>query len=165
MRRTCSRARPAAARTSPGVSEAAGRDELLLLDTHVWVWAVLGETARVGREVPNLISAAVQTRRVRVSAVSVWEAGRAITRGRLPIRGTWDEWLSFAVAAYGGTIYPVDRAVAAASVQLPALDHGDPADRLLIATARLMGARLATADEKIIAYGELGHVDVLDVRR
>ena len=58
---------------------------------------------------------------------------------------------------------PVTGAVGVESVLLPGEIHGDPADRMLVATARLNGWQLATRDRQILAYGEAGHVDAVRV--
>ena len=138
--------------------------DLLLLDTHIWIWAVHGENWRVGRDIPAAVTGAVAAGQVRISAFSVFEAAYAMARGRVPIRSSIDEWLEVAVATFGGQVQPIDRAAAEESVRLPGWVHGDPGDRLLIATARLLGARLVTVDHRILRYGAAGHVDVLDAR-
>ena len=144
--------------------DASAVTEPLLLDTQVWIWAVNNEIGRVGRHVPDLLTHAAADRRAHVSAVSVWEAAHAIHRGRVVVRAPLDTWIERAVTAFGGYVWPMDRDVALESVRLPGLTHRDPADRFLIATARVRGARLVTVDREILGYGAAGHVTVLDAR-
>jgi PIN domain nuclease of toxin-antitoxin system len=66
-----------------------------------------------------------------------------------------------ALALPGIHLAPLEPAVAVASTRLPGDLHGDPADRLIVATARQLGATLVTADAAVLAYGRLGQVDVL----
>lgn len=58
-------------------------------------------------------------------------------------------------------VAPAEPAVAVAGTRLPGELHGDPADRLIVATARHLGAALVAADTALLAYGQLGHVQVL----
>lgn len=146
------------------VSEDVASADPLLLDTQIWIWAANGASDRVGGHLPELLSHAALEGRVRLSAVSVWEAAHAIVRGRVVVRGTVEGWIERAVTAFGGHVWSLDRHVALESVRLPALSHRDPGDRFLIATARLRGARLVTTDREILSYGAAGHLAVLDAR-
>ena len=71
------------------------------------------------------------------------------------------DWVSAALALPGVRLAPIEPAIAVASTRLPGDLHGDPADRLIVATARHLGAVLVTADKQLLAYGALGHVAVL----
>lgn len=141
-----------------------GDDALVLLDTQVWIWAVTNVPERVAAHIPALVTRAATEDRLRISAVSVWEAAQAISRGRIPIRGTLDAWLDEGISGLRARVWPLDRHVALESVRLPGLKHKDPGDRFIIATARLRGALLVTTDREILAYGTAGHVRVLDAR-
>lgn len=65
------------------------------------------------------------------------------------------------VSLPGLRLAPLEPAIAVASSRLPGDPHGDPADRIIVATARHHGATLVTADDKLLAYGTAGHVKVL----
>ncbi len=93
----------------PRVIDRVESNDLLLLDTHIWIWAFHGEAAKVARELPGIIEAASGMGRLRLSAVSVWEAAHAIMRGRVRIRGILDEWIEHAIAAYGGQVRSIER--------------------------------------------------------
>ena len=69
-----------------------------------------------------------------------------------------------ALRAPGVTLLPLSPEIAVESTRLPGSPHGDPADRILVASARVAGARLATRDEGILRYAADGHVRVLDAR-
>lgn len=75
------------------------------------------------------------------------------------------EWIDAALSAQGVDVLPIEPAIAVASVRLPGKFHADPADRLIVATARHWGAPLATADQAIAAYAEDGHLRVIDANR
>ena len=86
-------------------------------------------------------------------------------KGRLRLSLSVEEWMRRALGAPGIQPAPLTPEVAIASTRLPGEPHGDPADRLLIATARETGATLATCDRNILRYGKSGHLRVLDASR
>jgi len=85
-----------------------------------------------------------------------------VARGRLSLPRDPREWLDFHLSLPGFSVHPLSVAVAVASNFLPPGAHGDPADRLIIATTRHLDATLVTADRKILVYAEAGHVKVQD---
>lgn len=136
--------------------------ELLLLDTHVWIWAAEANTARVGLDTIRVINGAARDGRLLVSAVSVWELALLVTRGRVTLTEPLETWIARRSGVGGHRFVSLTHDDALASVLSPGDLLGDPADRFLIATARRLGARLVTADHKILAYGTAGEVRVLD---
>jgi len=84
------------------------------------------------------------------------------SRGRLRLSSDCLAWIRTALSAPGIRLMPLTPEIAVASARLPAAFHGDPADRILVATARDHGLTLVTKDERIRAYGAAGYVDVLD---
>ena len=83
------------------------------------------------------------------------------SKGRVHILVPPDEWVREALAMPGLTLAPLTPEIALESTRLPGTFHGDPSDRIIVATARKMSARLLTSDEKIIQYGKQHHVAVL----
>lgn len=132
----------------------------VLLDTHVLVWLVVGD-GRLRPAVRRRMEAAAQERQLWVSAITPWEIGMLVATGRLVLDRDVTDWLHAALALPGIRLSPLEPAVAVASTRLPGELHGDPADRLILATARHLGATLITADLALLAYGQLGHVGVL----
>ncbi|MFN3512243.1 MAG: type II toxin-antitoxin system VapC family toxin [Phenylobacterium sp.] len=136
----------------------------VLLDTCAAIWLANGDPLAPG--VNAVLMHAALANGVFVSPVSAWEIG-LLSRPRnggppqlqfLPDAKTWFARL---MAAPGVREAPFTAAAAIDSAHLPGELHGDPADRLLIATARHMGAPIVTRDQKIIAYGQAGHVAVI----
>ncbi len=99
-----------------------------------------------------------------VSAITPWEIGMLVAKGRLVLDRDVMDWLQAALSLPGIRVAPLEPALAVASTRLPGELHGDPADRLIVATARHLGATLVTADAALLAYGQLGHVGVLSAR-
>jgi PIN domain nuclease of toxin-antitoxin system len=130
----------------------------LLLDTHALVWAEsasakLGQTSRSPLDKANALW---------VSPISTFELARLIAPGRLSLNKPLMAWLDGARGHLGFQDAVFSHAIAAAAYQLPGELHKDPADRILVATAREHGHVLLTADEMLLGYP---HVATFDVRR
>jgi PIN domain nuclease of toxin-antitoxin system len=136
----------------------------LLLDTHVWIWLMEGRTELLSRRARTEIGDASATGVVFLSAITVWEVALLEARGRLTLRRPIGEWIEELLRAPGARLLPLEPAIAIDSTRLPGSPHGDPADRILMGSARITGARLVTCDARILNYAGGGHVPVLDAR-
>ena len=105
-----------------------------------------------------------KTNGLMVSIVSIWELALLVVRERVVLPLPIDDWVPLALTRPDIRLIGLTRPTTVIdSVYLPREMHDDLADRFLIATARSRRAKLATRDEKIIAYGRAGHVKVLQV--
>ena len=120
----------------------------VLLDTHVWLWWILGSDQLPKRERAGIDAAAARGQ-TRLAAVSLWEAQMLHAKGRLTLDRSFDTWLREAAANDVVGVVPLDVDVVIALDGLPASFHGDPADRLIVATSRAHGLPLATHDRAI----------------
>lgn len=134
----------------------------LLLDTHVWIWLVNGDATLGPRSQAALTAASVQGRLL-VSAISVWELGRLEAKGRISLSQPCLQWVQQALSLPGIVLAPLTPEIAVESSRLPGSFHGDPADRILVATARVTGAAIATRDQRIIDYAAQSHLTVLPI--
>ncbi len=139
-----------------------GVPALIVLDTHALIWAVEGD-GRLGTSASCLIEETVQTGRVAVSAITPWEIALLVERRRLRLGREVGVWIAQALALPGVTLIPIEPAIAIDAVRLPGKFHADPADRFIVATARHLQEPLLTADRKILAYSEAGHVRAVDI--
>lgn len=137
-------------------------DRALLLDTHVWVWYVENERRRFSRRIEPLVEGAVRQGNVVISAISVWEIAMLEAVRRLDLSVDVRAWVGRALAFPGVRLKGLSPSIAIESTRLPGELHRDPADRILIATARLLGASLVTCDQRILTYAKAGHVRVID---
>ena len=119
----------------------------VLLDTHIWIWWLTGQTL-TDRERAALGTAA-EAGQVALSAISLWEAQMLHAHGRLRLQVPFDAWLLQATAPSVVRLLPLDVSVVLALNKLPASFHGDPADRIIVATARAHDLPLATRDRPI----------------
>lgn len=132
----------------------------LVLDTHVWVWFLAGD-ARLRMTAREAITAAGDERRVLVPAIAVWEVSMLEAKRRLVFGSLCEEWVETALAHPGFELAPLTPSIAVASNRLPEGFHGDPADRMIVATARALAATLVTRDRRMLGYGRRGHVKTL----
>ncbi|WP_437673013.1 type II toxin-antitoxin system VapC family toxin [Sorangium sp. So ce131] len=133
--------------------------ETLILDTHVWVDVVGG--VRLPVQVTRRISRSVEESGLWIAAISLWEIAMLARKGRLQLSMPTLEWMKVAIDRSRVHVAPLEPTIAVDSVELPGTCHGDPADRLIIATARCMDATLVTRDRAIHDYGKARHVRLL----
>ncbi|MEO6066566.1 MAG: type II toxin-antitoxin system VapC family toxin [Gemmatimonadales bacterium] len=136
----------------------------LLLDTHVWIWLTEGQVDRVGSAIPAAVERAAAEDRLLLSAISWWELGMLLERDRIRLAKDLLDWISATRRTPGVRVEPVTPSIGLDAARLPDLETGDPADRILAATARELDAVLVTCDAELIAYGASGHLRVLDAR-
>lgn len=130
----------------------------LLLDTHVWLWAQLGVPKRLSRAAVTAIQNAESEGALLVSVISIWELAMLEKRGRVALPMTLGAWIKAALNQPGVSVAPLTPEIMLESVHLPGDLHGDPADRMLVATARVVGATLVTSDSELIRYSRQRHV-------
>jgi len=120
----------------------------VLLDTHYWIWWLTPQSPL--REAERAaIDRSAERVELYVAAVSLWEAQMLHTKQRLELPISFAEWLSRAADPAMISVLPLDVDVVLALDELPESFHGDPADRLIVATARAHGMPLATRDRNI----------------
>ena len=121
----------------------------LLLDTHIWLWA-LSEPARLSRRVREEMKK--PENELWLSPVSTWEALLLNARGRIRLPLNLAEWIARSTAPLREA--PFTHEIVLLAQQLP-LPHRDPADRFLAATAQIMSLTLVTGDDKLLGLGTL----------
>lgn len=123
---------------------------MILLDTHIWVWWVHGDDRLSAAH--SALAADSEENGIGVSVISCWEVAKLVEYGRLALPLPVGEWLSQALDYPGVNLLPLTPEIAVESTQLPGSFHRDPADQIIVATARIHGIRLLAADLKIVRY-------------
>ena len=132
---------------------------MMLLDTHILLWQRWGDQ-RLGVQTRDSLQHSLHEEEAAVSAITFWEVAMRIQKGQINFDLDLYEWRSTLISQ-GLIEIPVDGSIAARAGLLANI-HGDPADRIIIATA-LGGHRLVTADERILGWS--GNLDRLDARQ
>ena len=123
-----------------------------LLDTHVLIWW-LNDISRLSPEQRRVVRSADARSPLLVSDISLWEVAMLHDLGRIQLAIPLREWLEKAVAPPLVRRQVISPAIATELSALPDSFHRDPADRILVATARVLGARLLTHDRRIVDAG------------
>jgi PIN domain nuclease of toxin-antitoxin system len=134
----------------------------LILDTHVWLWLAFGTPEKLKPDARKAVEQASVSSPLLVSIISVWEVALLESKKRLRLPMSVNEWVERALDRPDIRLIGLEHArTVIDSCRLPGDFHPDPADRLLVATARRENAVLVTHDRKILDYGSTGHVRVL----
>ena len=137
----------------------------VILDTHAWIWAIEGRRDLLSAAALQRIEEAAREGALAVSAISVWEVAMLAVRGRVTFGMPVRQWVEASLRTPGAHLVPVDADIALESTALPDMArHKDPADRMIVATARREGM-LLTCDQLLIDWAKAyGHVRFIDGR-
>lgn len=124
---------------------------MILLDTHALVWWCNGDPRLSGRA-RRAIDDERKFDEVAASSFSCWEIAILVQNNRLDLSASVSDWLATVMQFRAIRFIAVNNEIAVASVQLPGNIHKDPADRIIVATARSLGVPIVTADRQLRAY-------------
>ena len=124
---------------------------MTLLDTHAWIW-FLADSSRLSREAEAAIARETEDSSLLLSSISVWELFMLVKKGRLELSVEPAAFLTITHRDPRFSIVPVDEVIARRSVELPDI-HGDPADRMILATAVELGVPVVSRDSRLAEYG------------
>jgi PIN domain nuclease of toxin-antitoxin system len=130
-----------------------------LIDTHVWLW-LIAESPHLSHGNRQRLGRWQHSGELCLSPISAWEVSQKQSKGRLELDGDVAEWVQ--LTTQPGFLQLLDLTVhdLIASNSLPGTIHGDPADRILVATARERDLTLVTHDTLLLDYGKQGHLRV-----
>jgi PIN domain nuclease of toxin-antitoxin system len=123
---------------------------MIVLDTHIWVWWAHASEQLTGPQAR--IIEANETDIIGVSTISVWEVAKLVEYGRLELPCPLHEWFDKALSYPGIRLLELTPEIAIGSTQLPGEFHRDPADQIIVATARVYDCLLVTSDSRILTY-------------
>lgn len=127
---------------------------MIVLDTHTLVWWVNGDEC-LSAKAKTAIESELDEGQIVVSAISAWEIAMLVEREKLVLSMDVGSWLATVAEIEAVHFWPVDVEIGVKSVDLPGEFHKDPADRMIVATARKLAVPLVTKDEKIQAYAHV----------
>jgi PIN domain nuclease of toxin-antitoxin system len=135
---------------------------LIVLDTHSLIW-LIQEDSRLGPQARSAIVREIAAGGVLVPAMSVWETAMLVRRGRLELGMDVSDWCHAVLSVPGIRLAPLEPDIAIAATGMADWAHRDPADRIIVATARHHRAALFTTDRAILAYAaSSGHIEAID---
>lgn len=137
------------------------RPARLLLDTHCWLWTWHGDTSRIPPAFAAELNAAAEDNRLLVHTISVWEVGMLVKKRRLTLDRPVRQWLDEALYMPGVRVAEFSPEIATEAALLDAPVLTDPVDRILVATAQVLGATLVTLDPRILDWAAGGGVRVM----
>lgn len=137
--------------------------EQYILDTHAWIWLLEGKKEIEGSLLLPVLESASEESRLSVASISMWEIAMLESKGRIGFRIPCLQWIVNALKMPGLRVVPIGAQVAEGSANLPGEFHGDPADRLIVASARHIQGTLVTCDRAILRYAEEGHVRAVEI--
>ena len=123
---------------------------MILLDTHTWWWS-LSEPERLSKRALKAIKQVKADQRA-IASISIWEFAMMAKRKKIEVKITADQWLDYALKKTGLEVIELSPQIALESCDLPGKFHNDPADRIIVATARIHALELITKDKKILDY-------------
>lgn len=123
---------------------------MIVLDTHIWIWWVHADVRL--SQTCNAFIRQHESQGLGISAIACWEVAKLVELGRLVLPLAVGQWLQQALAYPGMGLLPLSPEVAVESTQLPGPFHRDPADQIIVATARIYQCPLVSLDQRIRAY-------------
>ena len=131
----------------------------LLMDTHIWYWFAIGDKA-LTTKIISIINDAALDDSLYLAAISVWEIAMMESKGRVNFKLPTLQWIEEALKGVPIQLVPLYPAISVESCYLEDF-HGDPADRIIVATARVENLTLITRDKKIQSYAKLHKIKVV----
>lgn len=121
-----------------------------LLDTHIWLWMV-DDLQQIPERILPIVSSA-ENYPLCLSAISVWEVAKKVSLGKLQISIPIRDWIMKATRSPFIDLVPLSIDISLESTMLPGAFHRDPADQMIVATARHLDLTLLTTDQRILDY-------------
>jgi len=127
---------------------------VIVLDTHAWIWFV-DQPEQLSAKAYDLVSEAKKQRKIYLSSISTWEICMLEKKGKLKFKIAASLWVQRCERLGIFRFVPVDNEITKTAVHLPEPLHRDPADRMIIATAKVLGMPVMTKDKKITLYPDI----------
>jgi len=126
---------------------------LIVLDTHIWVWWLHGDSRL--SEAHELLIKENEENGIGICTITLWEVAKLTELARLVLPVALDHWFASALTYPGMMLLNLTPAIATESTQLPGDFHSDPADQIIVATARLLDSPLITVDQQLRNYPQV----------
>lgn len=131
-----------------------------LVDTHIWLWHLNGDPTLPSR-VKKVIDACALENELYISAISVWEIAMLVSKNKIILNTSCHAWVNKSLSLPGISLIPLSPEIAIESCILPGNFHGDPADRIIVASAKIENLCLISRDEKLHTYCKKHDIDII----
>lgn len=135
----------------------------LLLDTHAFIWLINGDETFSPKAQQHIEMIMENEGAIAISAISLWEISMLHSRERISLNQPCLNWINHSLQAPGVYLTELTPEIAVDSCSLPNDFHGNPADRIIVSTARILDVPLMTRDQKILDYSHQGFVKCIEV--
>ena len=132
----------------------------IVIDTHILLWSLL-KPEELSEDIRQCITLAQENGQLFICSISLWEIAMLKYKRRINIYEPIKDFLESITNINGLFVKDISPEIAAESILLMDDFHGDPADRIIVATAKCFGATLLTRDQKILTWASLGHIKSL----
>lgn len=132
----------------------------ILLDTHVWIWLFEGNT-QLSRIMIDKLDQFAQQGQLFLPAIAIWELAVLVAKKRLSLSQPLKNWVQESLSKPGISLVPLSPNISIESTLLPGNFHGDPADRIIVATALVEKLALVTRDRNILQYAKHKHINII----
>ncbi len=122
-----------------------------MLDTHTWIWWHMNPQ-KLSQKVKRIVGNTDRYNEILLSAISPWEFSKLLEKKKIGISCDPEDWINSALDMPKFRLIPLSPVLAYRSTVLPQPFHSDPADQIIVATAREENATILTKDERILTY-------------
>ena len=148
-----------------GVLMPKGENKLFCLDTHVWIWLMNGDAKLKATKWQKFFMSSKNSATFFISAISIWEIGMLVAKKRIEINFSPLEWAYRGLQAPGMQLAELSPEIALESCDINKSNLADPADRIIVSTAKQLGAVLLTVDQQIIRYSKEINLEIMDISK
>lgn len=134
----------------------------VLLDTHVWLWYT-GGSDEISNRLKKNINQCLHQNKAYIAAITLWEIAMLEKKERIILEMPYLEWINKSIELTRIQVCPLNAKIANESVNLPGKFHEDPADRMIVASARINALTLITRDKSILTYSQNDYVSTIKV--
>ena len=133
----------------------------ILVDTHIWIWHLNGDLT-LSTNISKIIDTSALENELYICAISVWEIAMLVSKNKMTLNTSCQAWVDKSLSLPGVSLIPLTPEIAIESCYLPGNFYGDPADRMIVASARIENLSLITRDKKIVQYCKHHGIDVIE---
>ena len=132
---------------------------MLILDTHILIYLINGDQRIKKTGFLKLINQAASKNSIKIPTICTWEIAMLVAKKRISITSNVLDWINKTLSLPGISLCHLSPEIACESSSLPGSFHGDPADRIIVASTRILNGTLLTFDQKILRYAKDGYVN------